>query len=729
MTTVNVKGACRCKPLNEEELKASIASFANIERTEAGATILQTADGQSKTYELNYHFPMTSSNDHVYSELVAPLAQRVFEGYNATVVSFGTMGSGKSYTLCGGPIGQDPGIIERSAHDLFARISADQTNRYLVTFSMLQIQREAITDVMNPVLDGSLTLNVEDHRAFGSYVPGLCELVVHGADEVREFLQQGMKVINALVKRAANTMFSAQGGIQGFSTNSQPHFIVDIHLESQLNGSIVSPLRYSTFRFVHTAGCGGMAKDTDESLRALTVVIDHISAGREQYAVPFKASLLTRFLEQSLGGNGSTVFIASVSTASNADAVDLDYTLEMVLRAQQIVNRPQLNLNTLAMTMQDVRDEIRKTRSRLNLGNPGQYLNEVDPKILDQLRHLLSELDKLKQQTWENKIAQSQRFAEARKESLHKAGLFIVLEEDVMVDAELMRKIEKERRNLVLQTYVVEQKDSKLQRERGVYTQFMRQKLENPEVMKDEELKVKEESVKELEQVCTHQLDKLKKMKANFSKYVAQAVEMEEKQRKTFLLSHESQRLHIAKDGEDWKEIESLKTGDPKLRDKLKDVQKEHKAAVDAIEARFSSAQDGVVAAEAAKQLELEYATSQKQLREKLEEMRWERDQLLGRLIERDFRHEAQMSRMQKQMFLVFRDYRRHFEEQKAKMELRYRKLVEDSVQDALRLHQRNLALEAQLEKLQSERSFMRIFPSNEQFRKQSGVDGALLNS
>ena len=36
-----------------------------------------------------------------------------------------------------------------------------------------------------------------------------------------------------------------------------------------------------------------------------------------------------------------------------------------------------------------------------------------------------------------------------------------------------------------------------------------------------------------------------------------------------------------------------------------------------------------------------------------LEEMRWERDQLLGRLIERDFRHEVQMSRMQKQMFMV----------------------------------------------------------------------------
>ena len=54
-----------------------------------------------------------------------------------------------------------------------------------------------------------------------------------------------------------------------------------------------------------------------------------------------------------------------------------------------------------------------------------------------------------------------------------------------------------------------------------------------------------------------------------------QLVEMEERQRKTFLLPEESARLHASKDGEDWKELEGLKGGDAKLREKLKDVQKE----------------------------------------------------------------------------------------------------------------------------------------------------------
>jgi len=49
--------------------------------------------------------------------------------------------------------------------------------------------------------------------------------------------------------------------------------------------------------------------------------------------------------------------------------------------------------------------------------------------------------------------------------------------------------------------------------------------------------------------------------------------------------------------------------------------------------------------------------------------------------MERDFRHEAQTTRMQKQMFMVFREYRRHFEEQKTRTEAKYRKVVEDAVQ------------------------------------------------
>jgi hypothetical protein len=54
-----------------------------------------------------------------------------------------------------------------------------------------------------------------------------------------------------------------------------------------------------------------------------------------------------------------------------------------------------------------------------------------------------------------------------------------------------------------------------------------------------------------------------------------------------------------------------------------------------------------------------------------LKRLEWERSQLMGRLVERDFRHEVQMDRYQKHAFFVFKRYRRHFEEQKRAMEAR----------------------------------------------------------
>lgn len=46
----------------------------------------------------------------------------------------------------------------------------------------------------------------------------------------------------------------------------------------------------------------------------------------------------------------------------------------------------------------------------------------------------------------------------------------------------------------------------------------------------------------------------------------------------------------------------------------------------------------------------------------------------------------------------IFRNYRSHFDEQKDRMETRYRELLESSVKDALKLSEENHKLRAQLD-------------------------------
>lgn len=107
-----------------------------------------------------------------------------------------------------------------------------------------------------------------------------------------------------------------------------------------------------------------------------------------------------------------------------------------------------------------------------------------------------------------------------------------------------------------------------------------------------------------------HQLEKLAKMRKIFSRYIHQIVESEERQRKTFLLAPEryqakyklianrcmnSAELHVARDAEDWKEIELLKGkvirqkccvtlvhagADRRLRKKMKELKKAYEEDV-----------------------------------------------------------------------------------------------------------------------------------------------------
>lgn len=71
---------------------------------------------------------------------------------------------------------------------------------------------------------------------------------------------------------------------------------------------------------------------------------------------------------------------------------------------------------------------------------------------------------------------------------------------------------------------------------------------------------------------------------------------------------------------------------------------------------------------------------------------------LLCRMIEQKYRYEVQLNKYQEHMFFIFRNYRSHFEEQKERMEVRYREMVENAVKDALKLAEENQKLRAILD-------------------------------
>lgn len=710
-TEVSVKTAARCRPFTAAEAQSDVGD--PVVGMENGRTILIDAHGQERSFDIGFSYGPETHNAQVYADMVAPLVGRAVDGYNVAVTVYGSSIAGKSHTLFGAC--DELGLLQMAAEELFYRVQSDQTRRFLVTVSMYQVRRESVVDLLSPRTDTSL--EVQDSRSGGAVVPGLAALVVHDAEEVKELVGQGRKVVAALIKRTAS--------------RGKPHIFVDVSVRSQENGNMIAPSRSSVMRFVGTMGSGGLAVEADPGLRAFSQVVDGLAAGNAPHTLPYSDSTVTRLMQPALGGSSYAVFIGAVDPLA-AHHQDTERTLEMIERVRQVRNRPEQRLSAAANTVSELREEIREARSRLELGRPGNYMNDVDPQLIARVKDLLAQLETAKADTWDARVRASQAAMEARKDNLRRAGLFIVLEEEVEIDPELMRKVDKERRNLVLQTFVVDQKLRKLDAAQARYASVLEATFGNAEVDADavedalraaeeaeaeakaggadadaaanaalevsglqpeqrDELRSLQERAGALLGEADHQSTKLEKMRNNFRKYVTQLVELEERQRKTFLLANESAHLHELKDNEDWRHIESLKSGDPRLRKKLKEIDAQFQKQADEIEAAMADhpAEE--------RQHELDHVFAHRQLREKLEELRWERDQLLGRMMERDFRHEAQMTRMQKQQFLVFRDYRRHFEEQRAYTEARYRKLVEDAVQDALHLHDRNLQLERQL--------------------------------
>ncbi|XP_034722396.1 kinesin-like protein KIF16B, partial [Etheostoma cragini] len=84
--------------------------------------------------------------------------------------------------------------------------------------------------------------------------------------------------------------------------------------------------------------------------------------------VPYRDSVLTWLLKDSLGGNSKTIMIATVSPA------DVNYgetlsTLRYANRAKNIINKPTINEDCNVRLIRELRAEIARLKALLIQGN------------------------------------------------------------------------------------------------------------------------------------------------------------------------------------------------------------------------------------------------------------------------------------------------------------------------------------------------------------------------
>uniref|UniRef100_A0A182W7B3 Kinesin-like protein n=1 Tax=Anopheles minimus TaxID=112268 RepID=A0A182W7B3_9DIPT len=219
----NLKVAVRVRPLSAKECIDSVANIVRVENNELYINGGSTADNLAGVehyflydhvfWSCNAEDPAYVSQAAVYSNLVHPLLDKAFEGYNTCLFAYGQTGSGKSYSMMGMDLDEnydeapnpDAGIIPRFCHELFARIHALKGQVHAeVEVSYFEIYNEKIHDLLSVTpTDGVITvstpgqgckraaLKVREHPVWGPYVVDLSTHPVDSHTALRNWLAVG----------------------------------------------------------------------------------------------------------------------------------------------------------------------------------------------------------------------------------------------------------------------------------------------------------------------------------------------------------------------------------------------------------------------------------------------------------------------------------------------------------------------------------------------------------
>nr|XP_019947265.1 PREDICTED: kinesin-like protein KIF13B isoform X1 [Paralichthys olivaceus] len=431
----NVKVAVRVRPMNrrEKDLKTKC-----VVEMEGNQTVLHPAltnmnkgdpRNQPKAFAYDYCFwSMDESQkdkfegqDVVFQCLGESLLDNAFMGYNACIFAYGQTGSGKSYTMMGSA--EQPGLIPRLCSTLFSRTvqEAREGESFTVEVSYMEIYNEKVRDLLDPKGRSRQALRVREHKVLGPYVDGLSRLAVASYKDIESLMSEGNKSRTV----AATNMNEESSRSHAVFNIILTHTLID--LQSGTTGEKVSKLSLvdlaGSERAAKTGAAGERLKEgsnINKSLSTLGLVISALAdqgAGKNKSKfVPYRDSVLTWLLKDSLGGNSRTAMVATISpSADNYD--ETLSTLRYADRAKNIINHAVVNEDPNARIIRELREEVEKLR---------EQLTEAESMKAPELKERLEESEKLIQEmtvTWEQKLRKTEAVAQERQKQLESLGI------------------------------------------------------------------------------------------------------------------------------------------------------------------------------------------------------------------------------------------------------------------------------------------------------------------
>lgn len=289
--------------------------------------------------------------------------------------------SGNLGSFQSGKFRESDGLIPRFLSDLFNSLNKEREEAekailhsgdcapggvsslvdFKISASFLEVYGDDIYDLLE---EERTSLKIREGSNKDTIVVGLKEQVVSSADEAMGVLNKG-------------TMHRTTGETLMNFTSSRSHAVFTVNLHKMTrNKEGDDSMTMSRFTFVDLAGSERMKKTgaqgeraregikINEGLLALGNVInaladeERLSRG-EKVHVPYRQTKLTRLLQEALGGNSQTLFLACISP-SDTNASETLSTLHYANRARNIKNAPTRNVDA-------TKEELQRLRALTNL--------------------------------------------------------------------------------------------------------------------------------------------------------------------------------------------------------------------------------------------------------------------------------------------------------------------------------------------------------------------------
>lgn len=304
-----------------------------------------------------------------------------------------THNSGKSFSMMGGNQSEEvKGLIPRIGSQLFSinesqpssnnnnnNISNNNyknnntTTQYQISISYFEIYAEQIRDLIHP--ENNKNLKVRENPETGPYVEDLSVIQVQDYLTLEKYMNMGNK-----------NRITAPTKMNDQSSRSHAVFIIYV---TQVDSQTLEIISKSKLYLVDLAGSERVkdsgvtgvglkeAANINTSLTTLGRVISILSEQENKHHstnstnstnstsfVPFRDSVLTWLLKDSLGGNSKTVMLAAISP-SHVNYDETLSTLKYAYQAKKIVNKVSNNIKNKSCIFIKIKEDLLKFKQQL----------------------------------------------------------------------------------------------------------------------------------------------------------------------------------------------------------------------------------------------------------------------------------------------------------------------------------------------------------------------------